>query len=127
MVLTFSGTVLFYIVTVIQFWISNYLKDVLHIEDKEIFISFVITCVTSPTLGIIIGGLIVQKAGGYESKHSIMFVFIFSLISTAIGIFITQFNDLLSFSIMLWLFLFFGGGLVPNLVGKLILKQKYIT
>jgi len=64
MVLTFSGTVLFYIVTVIQFWISNYLKDVLHIEDKEIFISFVITCVTSPTLGIIIGGWIVQKAGG---------------------------------------------------------------
>jgi hypothetical protein len=113
-----SGTVLFFIVTVIQFWVSNYMKDVMKIESHLIFIAFVATCITSPTLGIIIGGYIVQKSGGYEGKHSIMFVFVFAIISTLIGIFITQFDDLLSFSICLWLFLFFGGGLVPNLVGK---------
>jgi len=87
------------------------------ISNDLIFACFVVTCVTAPTIGIILGGWIVQRFGGYQSKHSITFVFGFACISTAISFFITRIDTLGAFAPLLWLFFFFGGGLVPNLVG----------
>jgi len=87
------------------------------VPDDLIFACFVVTCVTAPTIGIVLGGWIVQRFGGYQGKHSITFVFVFACISTAISFFITRIDDLGAFAPLLWLFFFFGGGLVPNLVG----------
>ena len=93
------------------------------VSDDLIFACFVVTCVTAPTIGIILGGWVVQKFGGYHGKHSLAFVFAFACISTTISLFITKVDDLGAFAPCLWLFFFFGGGLVPNLVGKIqILK-----
>jgi len=118
MLLIFAGSVLFFVVTALQFWISDYLRKVMKTPDNLIFASFVVTCVTAPTLGIILGGWLVQKCGGYEGKHSILFVLIFACISTTFALFITRIETLEGFAPCLWLFFFFGGGLVPNLVGN---------
>ncbi len=125
MILVIAGNILFFIVTALQFWITDYLRVVMKVEEGKIFAAFVVTCVTAPTLGIILGGVLVQKCGGYEGKHSITFVFAFAIISTLFGSFMTQLTTLESFAPCLWLFFFFGGGLVPNLVGNysILLKE----
>ncbi len=117
-ILVFAGTVLFFITTVVQFWISDYLRKVLKVPNNLIFAAFVTTCVTAPTLGIIIGGWVVQKCGCYEGKHSITFVFGFACVSSVFSVFITEMDTLEGFAPCLWMYFFFGAGLVPNLVGK---------
>lgn len=115
-------SVLLFISTVITFWVSDYLKNVMQIDPDTIFILFVVTCVTAPALGIVGGGFIVQKAGGYESKHSILYCLVFSLVAGGLSILtLTPLTDsVIGFGIILWLFLFFGGALIPNMVGILL-------
>ena len=110
--------VLNFISTAIQYWVSDYFKNVLKFDEDSVFICFVITCVTAPTLGIIVGGCIVQKYGGYESKKSIFFVLGFGIICASDAILITFQKTIIGYSIVLWIFLFFGGAMVPNLIGK---------
>lgn len=110
--------ILNFISTAIQYWVSDHLKKVMKFDEDQIFICFVITCVTAPTLGVISGGYIVQKFGGYESKKSIVFCFVFGIIAGLDAILILFQENIIGFSIVLWIFLFFGGAIVPNMIGK---------
>ena len=109
-----------FISTAIQYWVSDHLSKVMKFEENEIFVSFVITCVTAPALGVISGGYIVQKLGGYEHKRSILICLLFSIIASINGIFIVIPDSIVGFSIVLWIYLFFGGAIIPNLIGKII-------
>ncbi len=113
-----SVSVFNFISTAIQYWVSDHLSKVMKFEENEIFICFVITCVTAPALGVISGGYIVQKFGGYEVKKSIIICLIFSITASIIGIFIVIPEDIIGFSFVLWIYLFFGGAVIPNLIGK---------
>jgi hypothetical protein len=117
MVSTAAVTILLFIVTAITFWISDYLKVVLKIEQSLILTLFVVTCVTAPTAGIMIGGCAVQKLGGYESKIASVFVVICGIISACCSIAIPLFDNIIGFTIFLWLFLAFGSAIVPNIIG----------
>jgi MFS family permease len=117
MVSTSSVVVLLFIVTAIQYWISDYLKVVLKIDETVITIAFVVTCVTAPTLGIILGGIVVQKYGGYEKKVASLLCVIFAILAGCCSIAIPIFSDIVGFAIFLWLFFFFGGAIVPNIIG----------
>ncbi len=112
-----SVTTLLFISTAIVYWTSDYLEKVLLVPTHKILIVFIITCITAPSLGIVVGGCIVQKLGGYEAKHSITICFLFSLIAwiLAIPIYWLEFTG---FAICLWLILFFGGSIIPNLMGN---------
>lgn len=117
-----SISTLLFISTIITFWVSDYLKNVMKIDEDTIFLLFVITCVTAPATGIVGGGIIVQKSGGYESKHSILFCFVFGFCAGLLSILtLTPVTEsILGFGITLWLFLFFGGAMVPNMIGILL-------
>jgi hypothetical protein len=117
MISTASVVVLLFIVTAIQYWITDYLKIVLQAEQDAITIAFVVTCVTAPTLGIILGGCIVQKYGGYESKIASLWCVLFAVVAGCCSIAIPIFNNIIGFAIVLWLFFFFGGAIVPNIIG----------
>jgi MFS family permease len=114
---TGAVTILLFIVTAITFWITDYLRFVMEIEESVVTVLFVITCVTAPSIGIIVGGCYVQRLGGYETKVASLFVFICSLISAVCSIAIPLFNNIIAFTIFLWLFLFFGAAIVPNIIG----------
>ncbi len=111
---------LLFISTAIQFWTSSYLINVVKIEQKVVFVAFVVSCITAPTLGILVGGYIVHKCGGYEGRKSLFICSIYGLFALLTGIPIVFCNDILSFAIFLWLFLFFGGSIVPNLMGIIL-------
>lgn len=109
---------LFFIITAIQYWASDYEKDVLKIkDDNEVFLSFAIVCITSPTLGLFFGGVISAKTGGYESKNSIIICFVFALLAGISSIPVPLANNLYLFTFLLWLVLFFGGAILPNIMG----------
>lgn len=102
----------------IQYWVSDHLKAVMHFDEDSITISFIITCVTAPVLGVILGGYIVDKLGGYTRRKAIMFCLISALFAACDSILIVFQETLIGFSIVLWLFLFFGGATIPNMLGK---------
>jgi MFS family permease len=117
MISTGAVIVLLFIVTAIQFWITDYLTVVIQADKDIIIMAFVITCVTAPTLGIITGGCIVERFGGYEQKAASLICVIFGCIAGCCSILIPMFNDIYSFAVVLWLFFFFGGAIVPNIIG----------
>lgn len=115
-VLTLS--VIFFVLTSVQYWASDYMEVVLNVTDsKKRLISFGVVCLTSPTLGVLVGGLIINLMGGYETKHSIIFCLICSILSTLSSIPVPLVKSLLYFTIGLWLVLFFGGAILAPLTG----------
>ena len=107
-----------FISTAITFWTSDYLLDVRKVDPTLVLIIFIVTCVTAPTLGIIFGGIFVQRFGGYTSKYSMFICFGFALGSSIVSIPV-HFAGFTIFAICLWLVLFFGGALIPNLMGNI--------
>lgn len=120
---------LFFILTSIQFWGSNYMKNHLKITNQTYqLISFVVICLTSPTIGILVGGTIINRIGGYEKKHASIFCFICCCLSVSFIIPIPFFNDLIWFTLFGWLALFFGGALMTPLTGIIITSiPKYLA
>ena len=73
---------------------------------------------TSPILGIILGGFFVQKVlKGYESINSILFVCIMLFIGSCIVPLIYFQSEILLFGLVLWLILFFGSSTLPTIQG----------
>jgi len=65
---TFSITVLYFILTGVQYWMTLYWIEVLGFEESTVFITFGIVSITGPVLGVIVGGSITTMLGGYKSK-----------------------------------------------------------
>ena len=118
-VLTIS--ILFFTLTCVQYWSSDYMLDALGVEDeKKRLYCFSFVCLTSPTLGLIIGGYIIDKIGGYSKKGALVFSLVVSLCSMIPTIPIPLVNGLYLYAFFLWLLLFFGGALLPPLQGIII-------
>jgi hypothetical protein len=112
---------LFFIITAVQYWGSDYMAQALKVEDTDmILLSFSVVCVTSPTFGVILGGWTISLIGGYESKHSILLCLIYGIFAGLFAIPVTYANGLTGFTIYLWLVLFFGGAIVPAITGIII-------
>jgi MFS family permease len=118
-VLTMS--MLYFIVTFIQYWASDYMLIALDIQDeKQRLFAFSLVCLSSPTLGLVIGGLIVDRLGGYSRKSSVIFCLISSLLCIIPAILIPFVDSLINYVCLLWVLLFFGAALIPPTQGIII-------
>ena len=110
--------ILYFIVTCIQYWTSDYMLVALEVkEETKRLYAFSIVCLTSPTCGLLISGLIIDKIGGYSNKYSLIFSLIVSILSIVPAILLPLVNSLLYYAILLWIILFFGGSLLPPIQG----------
>ena len=109
-----------FVVTGIQFWISDYMREVMNIPSSQVYIMFSIICVTAPTLGVLSGGFFIQYLGGYTNKMALDACFKISIIAAGCGIFLPFFDITAVFVIFMWLLLFFGGSITPGLTGVMI-------
>lgn len=113
-------TCMLFISTAITFWGTDYFEYVMKFPKEQVFTAFLVICITGPILGVVIGGIIVQKMGGYEQKHSILYC----LVMLAVGAFLTLpvywLESIWSITAMIWMVLFFGGSTIPILIGILI-------
>jgi len=65
--LMMSLTGLFYVVTGIQYWLPDYIENVLDVEPHTATIYFVIVSLSAPIGGVIVGGIITSAYGGYNT------------------------------------------------------------
>ena len=90
----------------VQFWINDYLQFGLQIEDaKKRFYMFGSIVVTSPPLGMVVGGIILTKIGGYESEKAIYIPLICSLIVSIIANLATLSSNVFLFLSFFWIYL----------------------
>ena len=106
------------IVAAIQFWINDYLQYALKIEDaKTRLMMFGAVIITSPPLGMVIGGIILSKVGGYESEKAIYIPLISSLIVTIFANLAPLSTNAYLFVPLFWIYLFAGSTIIPSANG----------
>ncbi len=112
---------MFIIIGALQFWINDYMEKVLEIEDKNkrLYV-FTSVYITSPVFGIIIGGMISGKIGGYDTEKAIYIPLLSSLMVSIIANIVPLAKSLTSFTILFWLYLFFGSIIVPVCSGLVL-------
>lgn len=71
---------LFFVVTGIQYWITYYLQTVIGAKKNDVFILYSCASITGPTLGVLIGGLVITKCvGGYTNRKALNVCFFMAL------------------------------------------------
>jgi sugar phosphate permease len=113
-------TLLFFIITGVQYWLTDYMINYLHFEESTVFISYAIICVTGPVLGVAVGGSIITKFGGYTTKSSIITALVFATCTLVSAIPIPFLSSYWPFVLCLWFLLFFGGAILPVLTGIML-------
>ena len=116
----FGLSCMLFVVTGIQFWISDYMQEVMNIPSSEVYLIFSIVCITAPTLGVLSGGIFIQYLGGYTNKRALDACFKISIIAGICGVFLPIINYAMFFVLFMWLLLFFGGSITPGLTGIMI-------
>ncbi|KAL4497176.1 hypothetical protein ABPG72_019496 [Tetrahymena utriculariae] len=111
---------LYFVVTGIQFWMSDYFREVLHADEKLVFGTYSLVSLTGPTLGVIFGGTLTQKMGGYDHQNAKIICIVFAVISTGVACPMPFIYTFYASASLVWLLLFFGGAMVPALTGMML-------
>ena len=116
-------SLMFVIVSAIQFWINDYMENGLLISDeKKRLYAFAIVIITSPTAGIILGGIISGKIGGYDTEKAIYIPLITSFFDCILANIIPFTINIYIFVFLFWIFLFFGSILLPVVHGIILVS-----
>lgn len=118
-------SIIFYIITAVQFWAPDYLKEVLKSDENLVSIAFTFCCISAPTTGVILGGYSLSKVGGPTKIKAILVCLIYSAGAFLCSLPIPLANDIFYFTGLFWFCLFFGGAMVPILTGITALIRHY--
>ena len=121
--ITLGMCAIYFIVTGIQFWMTKYLIEILDIEPLIVNIIFSAISITAPLSGVIVGGTISDKYGGYKGKNvikAIKMIIAFGLVSFAFAFPMGFLFQIIYLSVLLWTFLFFGAAIIPIGTGIMI-------
>ena len=112
---------LYFCITGLQYWGSDYMNRILGVHSPEKrLLYFSIICFTSPTLGVIGGGYIVNYLNGYEDRRVYDLCFILSFLAFICAVISIALNNPIFFVVWTWFALLFGGALMPTLTGIII-------
>lgn len=120
MLSTLSLTALFFVISGIQYWITNYFVQVLDVNERDTNIYFALTCITSPILGALASGKISHSFGGYESPKAIPTCIFYGLIAIAASLPFPFVNDYRICILLIWIVLFCGALILPILTGIML-------
>jgi hypothetical protein len=96
----------------------------MNVSKETAFISFTCIALTGPVIGVVTGGYIVSKLGGYTNPKALNISILFITVGGIAGM-IACFVDNFLLCVFLWWMLYFAGGftlpvLVANLMYNLI-------
>ena len=114
------NSVAFFAIGVVQFYGDKYMEKVLKIDANVRFILFALLCLLGPTSGMVFGGLICTKFGGYVKRKSMTFVIISMGAAAGISMVIACHEIPALFVITGWTFLFGIGAVIPPISGIII-------
>ena len=121
-------TCIFLVASAMQFWINDYMENGLLITDKKKrLFSFTLVAITSPPLGIILGGIIAGKLGGYDTENAIYIPIIASFLVCILANIAPLTINLYIFLPIFWTYLFLGCLLLPVARGIVLVSvdKKY--
>ena len=114
---------IYFVVTTLQLWVTPYLRLPPAEADMNVIVSaFGFTSATAPVTGVIAGGMLLDRIGGYR-KHPDRAAYMgmgggLIAVSCALSSLFT--NDLWLFMSFIWFLLFFGGLIVPCATGLVL-------
>ena len=116
-----SMSILIYIITGVQYWVTDYLDAILGIKtQKDRLFLFTVTCFTAPVLGVFMGTGIKHLYCKQNMRKSLIFCSILGISACICSLPVPIIMDLFYFIIFMWLVLFFGAGIVPVLTSIII-------
>ena len=118
--ITYSISGLYYIIAGIQYWVSDYAINELKGPETEVYVIFAIVTITAPVIGVIIGGTLVTKFGGYTSRKSLTLIITFG-VGTLFVALPTPYTD--NYKVLfglIWGLLFFGGSILVGMIGIML-------
>ena len=107
------NSVAFFGIGVVQFYGDKYMEKVLRIGSSVRFVLFALLCLFGPTSGMVFGGIISAKLGGYVNRKSMTFVIISMGVASIISMLIAIHEIIALFVITGWTYLFGIGAVVP--------------
>ena len=114
---------MFIIVSAVQFWINDYLENGLLVDDeKKRLYAFAFVVITSPVGGIILGGILTNKLGGYDTEKAIYIPLITSFLVCILANIIPLTSNLYVFIPLFWTYLFLGSVLLPVVSGIILVS-----
>jgi len=118
MFIVISLTALYFVVTGIQYWATDYLETELHGNSTTVRLQFLFTSATAPVAGVIFGGWFVERVGGYKGKAqrrtTLGWCTGFGCCAVVAAVFVTMVNSTWAAAGLLWVLLFFGGSVLPG-------------
>eukprot|EP00474_Spongospora_subterranea_P010444 CRZ10902.1 hypothetical protein [Spongospora subterranea] len=121
---TCNLTVLFFVVTGIQYWISLYLKEVCHTDVIQTGVAFIAISATAPTAGVLFGGWLIDYIGGYIGPQQTIKAMktnaILGAIAIASALVLMSAGTLTTVMVLVFVLLFAGGATVPSCTGILV-------
>ena len=95
-----------FIFVALDFWFSDYIQSSLLITNpSQIFLSYSLTIVLSPLLGLILGSIISNKIGGPKGKHSFKAMYILQIFSVIFGFLSNYQKNLYLFTLFMSLYM----------------------
>ena len=117
---TLSNSVSFFGMAIVQYWGEIYMELVLKMDATLRFIIFSLLCLLGPILGMIFGGIVCSKLGGYNKRKAMIFIILLLIIASFLSSFITLGNNTIVFIIFSWSYLFFLCAAIPPESGIII-------
>lgn len=116
-----SMSILIYIITGVQYWVTDYLDAILGIKSqKDRLFLFTVACFTAPVLGVLIGTEVKNRLCQQNMRKSLLFCSLLGILACISSIPVPLTLNLFYFIIFMWLVLFFGAGIVPVLTSIII-------
>jgi MFS family permease len=116
-----SMSILIYIITGVQYWVTDYLDAILGIKSqKDRLFLFTVACFTAPVLGVLLGTELKNRLCQQNMRKSLLFCSLLGIFASISSIPVPITLNLFCFIIFMWLVLFFGAGIVPVLTSIII-------
>lgn len=120
MMLVLAITFIFYIITGVQYWVTDYLISELRQDEHLVHAGFGFVSITGPVVGVVVGGNVTSYLGGFRAKKALLMTIVVGVLCVCSAVPIPFLDNFWAFAGMLWLLLFFGGYMSPALSGMML-------
>ncbi|CBZ52992.1 conserved hypothetical protein [Neospora caninum Liverpool] len=122
-IITLGMSTLYFVVTGIQFWVTEYMVIVLKFNKITVVVLSTLCFLTAPTSGVWCGGYVCDQCGGYrggQQRTAVRVATAFAGIAALQAVACVYVSNIFLFAGLLWGSLFAGAALVPVAVGMIL-------
>mmetsp|Transcript_45104 Transcript_45104/g.111844 ORF Transcript_45104/g.111844 Transcript_45104/m.111844 type:complete len:607 (+) Transcript_45104:76-1896(+) len=114
-------TSIFFVVSGIQYWVTILLTSYFRMDPGTVVMTFALVSATGPLLGVLAGGWLVDRVGGYSNHVRCLRVLAnYTVVGVALAAAICVVESALVVVILIWLLLFVGGAVLAPATGVLL-------